>query len=916
MENFTKLRRRMAGKATKEVKHPVLSSMALDARDLVVNRFTPKSSRPLSWMEFKEAVVKAKRRWEEGIPPSDVPEINDVIKHLDQNVLRPILKGAETQKLIAEGLNTRIRQLADVKIKIGELQTQIKDVQSKNLEAQYNKQIKETVKKISVLNREFKKAIDIEDKLQRQIVRERKKQDIRDAKKEIELLQSKRIANKKELGDLKKQLSIAKRQAGDTADIKFKTFNRIEVLRQETQLKEILVEIRQRELKLKTKSDLSKKQIDTIAKSVDTYIEQIKKKGSKAKIKIDTIPKDVEKKIKPFLSEPKKYKSIPDKIKEAENFTRRYMPQIWNRAAIWQNEGKFKELLYDWQREQILKKTKREGQGLEVSEQRQLEEQVDQFVQDLKGSHDGFTIRETDKVTGKTRFTRIRKIDIPDHMLDRFERYLENDLERIMGSYINSVVADIELSKRFGEGVEGVAMTAQLETISKRYDDLIANEAGSTKRLNNQREKVLKILTAMRDRIRGVHGLPNDPNSMYIRINEGVLIWNTLRALGGVTLSQLPDMARPIMRYGLQHIGKSLVALATNPKQAGMALKEARISAAIIELLRGSRMNNFSEFNGAFLPKSKLEMGLEKLQEGFGYITLMNIFNHITKSFTALATSHYVLDAAEQINKTGTLKRKMDLKTKEMGLSYGDLTQIWDEFSTKGITHNGLRIAQSGDWNNKAIAEKFQNALRIENDRIIVTPGYGQKPLMASTALGKHIFQFRSFGFAAVNSVLLSGLQYKDAAFMTGTLASIALGAMSFNLKRFVAGQEMSYDPDELIFEGFDRSGIAGFLSDVSVMKSRMTGGMGDIRSYFGVEPASRFSAHNTLGMVVGPTLGGAGDVVNTGRTFFDIAQGNDISRSDVNTAVALLPYSRLWYLRQAMIEPFKEASVEYLGAK
>ena len=68
-------------------------------------------------------------------------------------------------------------------------------------------------------------------------------------------------------------------------------------------------------------------------------------------------------------------------------------------------------------------------------------------------------------------------------------------------------------------------------------------------------------------------------------------------------------------------------------------------------------------------------------------------------------------------------------------------------------------------WTDGTQRLRFRNALNQNVERIIVTPGAGDRALWTSTEMGSLLTQFKSYGQGAMVRMLTSGLQEKDGAF-------------------------------------------------------------------------------------------------------------------------------------------------------
>ena len=101
-------------------------------------------------------------------------------------------------------------------------------------------------------------------------------------------------------------------------------------------------------------------------------------------------------------------------------------------------------------------------------------------------------------------------------------------------------------------------------------------------------------------------------------------------------------------------------------------------------------------------------------------------------------------------------------------------------------------------WDDKEAYKSFTSAVLKDVDRAIVTPGKGEAPLLTSSETGKLVFQFKTFAASAHHKVMLADLQHRDKAAATGFLVSVALGAVVYGLKNYVAGRDVPKDPGKI----------------------------------------------------------------------------------------------------------------------
>ncbi len=86
---------------------------------------------------------------------------------------------------------------------------------------------------------------------------------------------------------------------------------------------------------------------------------------------------------------------------------------------------------------------------------------------------------------------------------------------------------------------------------------------------------------------------------------------NFLRLLGGMTISSLPDMARPIMQHGLRSALKPLGKMLTDISAMKIAKADLREMGIGLEYALSSRSKVIADLNDPYARRTFLERGLE-----------------------------------------------------------------------------------------------------------------------------------------------------------------------------------------------------------------------------------------------------------------------------------------------------------------
>ncbi len=557
-----------------------------------------------------------------------------------------------------------------------------------------------------------------------------------------------------------------------------------------------------------------------------------------------------------------------------------YLTRVYDIEKIKAENAQFKRILTDWlQREGI--EDRLEAQGI-----------ADDIISNIMRHPDGMIPRN---IVPKAGPLKSRELTIEDALIEDF---LESDIEMIGRFYNRSMGSEIELTARFGDK----DMRGALEQVKNEYDLLIDKATNQKQRnqLAKLRDSDLKDLEAVRDRLVGTFGQPADPNYWAVRTGRSLRQLNFVRLLGGMTISAIPDLARPVMVHGLRRYGKALTQLATSPSKFKMAGKEVKRAGTAWDLVLNSRATSLAEIGDIYGRGTRFERGLQAISDSFGHVSLMAPWNAAMKQFAGVMTSHRMLEESLKVLK-GKASKKAIQKLASQNIDDTMAARIGTQFEQFG-ERGDVWLAKTHLWEDREAARYFEAALVKEVDTIIVTPGAADRPLWMSTETGKLLGQFKSFAFAATNRVMLSGLQQRDLATLNGALLTVSLGAVTYGLKQAVAEREISNDPTVVITEALDRSGMFGYLFDVNNIVEKATRGTVGVSALTGGPTMSRYASRNVLGALLGPSA----DIVGDTSQFLGAFSAGDLRDSDIHAMRKLLPYQNLFYIRNLLNEAEK----------
>lgn len=462
--------------------------------------------------------------------------------------------------------------------------------------------------------------------------------------------------------------------------------------------------------------------------------------------------------------------------------------------------------------------------------------------------------------------------------------YRVTDIEQLSRIYTRTVSADIEVKRAYGDltasewfGVPGdpnrpgrfqEELWAKREAIENDPKLTPGQKEKKQKKLAEDYSDVMRDATATLLRLRHQYAIPDDPGSMANRLANVVSSINYLRLMGGVTLSAIPDLARPIMRYGLESTFRDgFVPFITRAREYKLGAEETRLAGTALDLVLDTRTRAIVDLMEDWQPNTKAERGLQWATNKFGLINLMAPWNAAAKQVAGTMTIANLNRAIMAVTEPGA-----DLAKPKVARQITDLAangiDMRTAFAIRGELTNGRGGQQIGKdwfpnteaWGDLDVQRAYRAAIVREVDNIIVTPGVEKSlwtsSIAGSPALGRMLGQFQSFGLSATSKVMMAGLQQRDGAILSGIVASLALGALSVYIKAQLAGGRRAEEANKAGFawwatQAVDASGLIAVLGNVNRIAERTPiGGMSNLT---GEEPM-RAQAGDVWQAGIGPS--------------------------------------------------------------
>jgi hypothetical protein len=544
-------------------------------------------------------------------------------------------------------------------------------------------------------------------------------------------------------------------------------------------------------------------------------------------------------------------------------------------------------------------------------------DQVDKTINNMLGIGD--QAMELDNVVGNMlsasggKFDKSRVLDIAD---SEIEFFLVNDGIALGQGYLhqaNSILRFQEVLER--EGFDNMAQMRKglrdefvaQQDIEHRKLSLLEGYINPTKEhlkeIKALKKKINKIgkdydldLETMDKSARVVLGqFGKGTNTIADNALKTVRKFQTLRLLGGMGISAMPDSAMPFFKHGPMAVMRDgILPMLKNFNASKLSkdeLADFNVGLELMqnEILRAMTDGDFSVLAG----KSRLDSIGDHAVQNFGKLTLNSYITKAGKRLGGQLSVSRTFRALKTVDAGGKISAKESTRLASLGIGPEDYAKIWSQFKKHGEETDGSFISNFGAWDTET-REMFGAAVTKDVDSTILTPGRSDIPFIAQeTGVGKTVFQFKSFTSTATNKILLSGLQRRDANALSGMVMLVALGGMAWMAKGAIAGKDVAgdaLDDDELfgtfISEGLSRSGVLGLMGD----------------ALFALNPYSsnsRYRGLNASSYLGGPSWNLVQDMYKAASPLLPSEGGyKGLTSADYKKMSRMLPYQNLFWTR------------------
>lgn len=508
--------------------------------------------------------------------------------------------------------------------------------------------------------------------------------------------------------------------------------------------------------------------------------------------------------------------------------------------------------------------------------------------------------------------------------------FYEQDVEKVVRRYLRHMAPDLELFKRFGTVNPMTKGSEIFERIKGEYDaakkQVRENESLSEKA---KEKKLAKIQSAFRQtmldfdgeiqRLRHTRGVPSDPNAFGYRLGRFALNLNTIRAMGMVVISSVPDLGAIMLKHGLTRSLGTAFNLYTDMKTFKATREEARYAGIGLDVALGSRSSALFDILDETEHGNAVERGLQHLTNNFGKVALFDHWNREVKSLAAAITQTRIAKGLKDYAE-GTISKQEIAFLAASGIDDVNARRMWKEMTeTEGGADlvSGALLPNSKYWSDPELGRTYRAAIARITNSTIVTPGLERPLWMDGSMWGRIIGQFRSFTFASTQRIVMAAAQDARlgnvAQVGIGTISMLALGGLSYYLTSMFKGgdfrEEMeNADLDKWAFEAVVRSGVLGVLSEAQITAERIP--WTQEYSTFGTEQSNRTIFDRPILNALGPSVGLIGDTEQV------IVTLGDPNRGTIDAARRLTPFNNVFLGFRQLFDALEEQAADGLGVQ
>ena len=511
-----------------------------------------------------------------------------------------------------------------------------------------------------------------------------------------------------------------------------------------------------------------------------------------------------------------------------------YLPRYWQLDKILSNQDGLVQQIQKWLQDQ--------DQYLPNAEaRRQAQQTVDHLIFALNKEVPGADV--SFQKSARYSFQKNRTLEIPNEYVFDF---INTDINDIMNMYARDAGIAIEYARMFGDANAKHAINKAMIVAT---GDLTGSYNKISKTIAQSRLDAEDLRKSAQHRLTSEH--PLTVSETAVRTVKNL---TALQLLGKVVFTSIPESASVLFQNGISGFRPLFDILTDSENLKGISRQYKLVTGEALDLASAMGAQRFVEvergMNGrtgsaTALAAERLTRGFNKFSETTFYAANgLAAWTDFVKTWNMLQSTHFHLDDIRKIA-TGTADSKTKFRMNAYGIGLDEAKRINAAWGGKTNQSGKLNIADISSWEDPGAVRAFANMLAGHSRRMVVTSGPADKTLLQQgfvrtgdaihhIPILKLSTQLMTYGIAATQKFVVSGIQGRDAHFMMRAMGMIGMTYLALHLRSSAFGRMEWKDQMALTI---DRSGVLGAFSDLNnLLESGSKGNFG-MRPLFGLNP-------------------------------------------------------------------------------
>lgn len=484
--------------------------------------------------------------------------------------------------------------------------------------------------------------------------------------------------------------------------------------------------------------------------------------------------------------------------------------------------------------------------------------------------------------------------------------FFSQDIGETINAYANSVGKKIGLMQAFKENPHLQSPEDVASVLLREYNDKL-NEL---KKISDpeKRKGALRALDkeyqGAKTDINAIHNayLGTDESQAARAFNKAFAMYASSAFMGGLPISMISDAAQQMLRHGLgSYLATGLIPLlktlnghmkgadsksmAAYASDAGVGLSVLR---ARVHLNQLDVTGDGSLHTGGWFSRIASFSG-----NASGQITFSN---YITDSFHTI-TSNMAQSRIMRNMQDFVKKGKIDQRETEYMASLGIDTEKFSSRFVNQFNSYGRKQGKFGYFSEYTKWDDLEayNVMRRAIYRDVMTTHFEgnrmESPIWTNNPIGRAIFTFQNWSFAAFNNITVPMLQGVDGRKAFGMVALMALGLLQEPMRAYINNREYKIPGvKEMAGIGLLNSGILGQFGNMINMANTAFGGQ--------LLPGFLPQKYHNIG-IMGAIAGVPGSIADTVNSFAHDMYTGKVTKQTGRRFLRLMPLINSWETRR-----------------